>query len=132
MKFHWYLFLILFLRDLRYSCSQNNAKIEFLASRQDRKILFDKNQRRRISCTRAFKFRGLRKMPFLPCPSRVKSKSDNMVFEDKFKHIADSASAEYCSTFQCVSSVRPCVVTGVTSQFFTFITCPRPYKPYIF
>ena len=95
MKFHWYLFLILFPRDVRYSCSQNNAKIKFLASRQspanrlkqNRKILFDKNQRRRISCTRVFKFRGLRKMPFLPRPSRVKSKSDNMVFEDKFKHI---------------------------------------------
>ena len=34
-----------------------------------------------------------------------------------------------------LSSFRPCVrvcVTGVTSQFFTFSTCPRPYKPYIF
>ena len=39
----------------------------------------------------------------------------------------------------CLSRILPyfpvsvCVcVTGVTSQFFTFITCPRPYKPYIF
>ena len=32
-----------------------------------------------------------------------------------------------------VSVVRvSSVFTGVTSQFFTFITCPRPYKPYIF
>ena len=51
-------------------------------------------------------------------------------FLNFFLIFADSASAEYCSTFQC-PSVRPCV-TGVTSQFSTFITCPRPYKPYIF
>ena len=36
---------------------------------------------------------------------------------------ADSASAEYCSPFTCVSV---CVCTGVTSHFFTFITCIRP------
>ena len=43
--------------------------------------------------------------------------------------IADSASAEYCSTFTCVSLCL--CVTDVTSHLFTFITCIRPCKPYI-
>ena len=48
----------------------------------------------------------------------------------EYSNIVDSASAEYCSTFTC-PCVRVCV-TGVTSHLFTFITCVRPCKPYIF
>ena len=44
--------------------------------------------------------------------------------------IAYSASAEYSSTFTCVSICAS--VTGETSHLFTFITCVRPCKPHIF
>ena len=58
-------------------------------------------------------------------------KSSNLLFSDKnpmiLRILPKQNTAVLSSVCLCV-----CSSAGVTSHLFTFKTCPRPYKPYIF